>query len=72
MIVNSFKEMEELAKETVMFAMNNEPNRDFLEKQNVYSIFYKVYDDICNKNLILGSAFAIHLKEKYGIEIPIR
>jgi hypothetical protein len=72
MIVNSYVEVEELAKETVLFAMRNEPNRDFLEAQTVDSIFYKVYDDLCRKrNNIIGSYFALHLKSKYEIEIPI-
>jgi hypothetical protein len=73
MIVNSFVEVEELAKETVLFAMKNKPNEDFLsEVQSVHSIFHKVYDDLCRRQgNTIGSYFALHLKNKYKIEIPV-
>jgi hypothetical protein len=73
MIINSFVEVDELAKETVLFATRNKPNKDFkLGEQSVDSIFYKVYDDLCRKHSnTMGSYFALHLKSKYEIEIPI-
>lgn len=73
MIVNSYPEVEKLAKQTVLHAMNEVPDVDSLfERQSDHSIFYKVYDDLCKQNPIIGAYYAIHLKEKYEIEIPIR
>lgn len=73
MIVNTFPDVEELAKETVLYAMEHVESEDaFFEKQSIHSVFYLVYNDLCRKNLILGSYFAIHLKEKYQIDIPIQ
>lgn len=71
--VNSYNDIEEMAKKTVLWAMENVPTEDcFFEPQTADSIFYKVYNDLCNRAITLGSYFAIHLKDKYEIDIPIR
>lgn len=72
MQVNSYPDLDELAKQTVLYAMANESSPDcFFEPQSKNSIFYKVYDDICKRRAITyGSYFALHLKNVYEINIP--
>lgn len=74
MIVNTYPDVEELAKQTVLYAINNIKSEDaFFEKQGTDSIFYKVYNDLCEKNsIVVGSYFALHLEKKYEIKISIR
>lgn len=72
--INSFPEFDQLAEETVAFAKNNSqsPN-DYTGEQDTDSIFYKVYNDICNRRAITyGSYFAERLKNEHGIIIPIQ
>lgn len=72
MQVNSYPDLDELAKQTVLYAINNvESPNAFFEPQTRDSIFYKVYNDICNRRAITyGSYFALHLKNIYEINIP--
>lgn len=72
MVINTFVELEEFAKELVLYAITNIDSEDcFFERQTRDSIFYKAYDDISNSNMVLGSSFAILLKDRYEIEIPV-
>lgn len=70
--VNSYNDIETMARMTVLYAMENIPSPDcFFEPQSRHSIFYKVYNDLCNTRAVhYGSYFAIHLKDKYDITIP--
>ncbi|AEO93348.1 gp77 [Bacillus phage G] len=66
-------DLEELAQETVKYAMENEMDEFcFFNGVGIDSIFYKVYNDLANKNLIVGSMFAMLLENKYEIKIPIK
>ena len=72
MRITSFPQMEELAKETVLYAMKHHMDADcFFSRQGRHTIFYKVYDDIAKYNMTLASAFLIHLENAYEIEIAI-
>lgn len=53
MIINTL--MEELARETVLYAMKQEPTNDFFENQTPDSIFNIVYNNLCNQNGVLGA-----------------
>lgn len=71
--INTYGEIDELAKATVLYAIHNVPSPDaFFEPQGTDSIFYKVYNDLCNRANHLGSYFALQLQNKYEINIPIR
>lgn len=72
MRINTFPQMEELAKETVLYAMKHHLDADcFFSRQERHTIFYKVYDDIAKYNMTLASAFVTHLENVYEIKVAI-
>lgn len=74
MEINNYNDLEELAKQAVLREMKEIDDVDFLfERQTIDSIFYKIYNDLCNRyGNVTGSYFALHLLNVYEIEIPIR
>lgn len=72
MVVSNIMQVEELAEETVLYAMNTEESENcFFGMQSRDSIFYKVYNEIANGSMVLGYYFALHLEDTYEILIPI-
>lgn len=72
MRVDTYNDVEELAKQTVLHAMRANPGDDLFGIQTEDSVFYQVYNDLANKNTAMGSFFAIHLKDVYEIDILIK
>lgn len=70
--INSYPEFDQLVEATVAFAKNNSQSPDdYTGEQGFDSIFYKVYNDICNRRAITyGSYFAMRLENEHGIIIP--
>ena len=70
MVVNTYTEVDELAKAAVLHAIEHENDATCLfETLSHDSILYKVYDDLYRRNPVVGSYFALHLKEKYEISL---
>lgn len=71
--INTYAEIDQLAEETVLYAIHNIESPDaFFEPQSTDSIFYKVYNDLCNRANHYGSYFALRLESVYEINIPIK
>lgn len=70
--INTYSDVDELAKYLVMDAMKKSPDDDLIGKHPIDSIFYKAYNELSNRNEVIGAYFAIHMKEKYEITFPIR
>ena len=68
----TFTDVQELAKKTVLWAMEHAMDDDcFFSLQGKGTVFYKVYDNLCSMSMTIGNMFALHMKEKYQIEILI-
>ena len=69
----TYADVENLAQQVVLYAMKNIKSEDcFFDMQSTDSIFYKVYDDLSQKNRAMSDYFALHLEERYEITFPIR
>ena len=66
-------ELEEFTHFIVLDYMdkNSKTIENLEHKQDTDSIFCLIYNDLCNRDMMMGTLFASVLKNKYKIQIPI-